>query len=141
MFSIGDKVRLIVDAQGAKAGMVGMIVADPTDSVPGVQFEKRCGGHDCGGRGKDGYCWYVAGSHLERVGKGRPSKPTPVLFVVFYEEDEVDPIEKFYSREELNDWLKKASEDRSIRWDSIEIIEKPKVLKAEMSKSFRLKAA
>jgi hypothetical protein len=71
---------------------------------------------------------------------GNLAKPKPVLYAVFYEENGVDPLKEFYSRKELNDWLKEASEDRGIRWDSIRVIERPKFLKVEVSKSFRLKA-
>jgi hypothetical protein len=137
-FKVGDKVKMVwIDPEFEEntdkeyLGRTGVVVAveEEYDYPYEVDFEGTSNKNN-----------HFSENQLELVKAGRPAKPKPVLYAVFYEEDGVDPLKEFYSRKELNDWLKKASEDRSIRWDSIRVIEKPKFLKVEVSKSFRLKA-
>jgi hypothetical protein len=71
-FQIGDcvKVKKPRDPDDRfLTGKVGTIVADPSDSMPGVQFtrsyDKRM--HDCYGQGRDGYCWWIEKQSLVKV--------------------------------------------------------------------------
>jgi hypothetical protein len=137
-FKVGDRVKVVsVDFQGhgklspRDIGDTGTVIDFKVFS--NMPINVRLDHHGS-------FEWSFPEEALELAAKDIKGKPKPVLYAVFYEEDDVDPLKEFYSRKELNDWLKKASEDRSIRWESIRVIEKPKFLKVEVSKSFRLKA-
>lgn len=69
--SIGDRVICQEDYDGATTGgMVGTVI-NLGGSRPGIQFDNKVlhpngtlAGHNVGGRGKYGYCWYVPASLL-----------------------------------------------------------------------------
>jgi len=53
--------------------------------------------------------------------RGRPKKEKQVKYIAIYDENDVDPVKKFYSRKETTEWIKEAKEDESIDFDSIEV--------------------
>lgn len=130
-FKVGDRVRFIEsyspgDVKARETGVIAREEFSFPNPLVSVCLDS--------GRELSCFPW-----RLELVETHHLAKGKPVLYAVFYEKNGVDPLKEFYSRKELNDWLKKASEDRDIRWDSIRVIEKPKFLRVEVSKSFRLK--
>ena len=88
-FKVGDRVRVneiglrewdILENEGVDLGTV--IVYNNKDSI-GIQFDKNFGGHDCGGKGKNGHSWWLTDREIELV-KEEPkeeSTPTPVVNV------------------------------------------------------------
>lgn len=66
-FNIGDRVIATRRIDGNElTGKYGIVV-HAGDHV-GVQFDERInGGHNCHGRGKDGYCWFCYPSCLQIV--------------------------------------------------------------------------
>lgn len=53
--------------------------------------------------------------------RGRPAKPKPVKFIAVYDENDVDPVKEFASKREVTEWLREASKDESIDFDSIKV--------------------
>lgn len=67
MFKIGDKVQVIWEYFSAKRGMKGTIKATKTPCW-GIEFdEKIMSGHDCDGKTKDGYGYWVPPEFLEPI--------------------------------------------------------------------------
>lgn len=60
-FEVGDRVQGIGMYDGLRIeGKHGVVIYINSDcSRIGVQFDDFIGGHNCGGRGKPGCCWYV----------------------------------------------------------------------------------
>ena len=61
-FGVGDRVVAVspVDGNSQLVGMAGTVIhiSDMTPPI-GVEFDEMfVGGHDCGGRGRYGYCRY-----------------------------------------------------------------------------------
>ena len=92
-FKVGDRIR--VNEKGLsnwpKLKLEGVDLGTVIDyrhrNDIGIQFDKKFGGHDCGGNGEDGYCWWVAEDEIELVEeetKEEPKEeptPTPVVNV------------------------------------------------------------
>lgn len=70
--TVGDRVAYTGQEFQARLGKVGKIVAEKKGpgKLVGVEFEVAVGGHSCDGVGKDGYCWWVLPSDVQKVGKG-----------------------------------------------------------------------
>lgn len=52
---------------GPYKGLVGKIVADPLERMPGMEFNINKGTHSCSGAGARGCCWWVSAAQLTRV--------------------------------------------------------------------------
>lgn len=71
-FKVGDRVRAIgkVDNQDLK-GKCGTVIQTEHSTLKrweiGVEFDEHIGGHDCGGRGKIGYCRWGCMSEFEPI--------------------------------------------------------------------------
>lgn len=72
-FKIGDRVKAVkeYDENRNIAGKIGTVIAlygYGADNI-GVEFDDKIGfyGHTCGGKGKDGHCWWCADYTLEPV--------------------------------------------------------------------------
>lgn len=75
-FNVGDKVRIkefasegdLFHNPSILRGMRGVIVELYNDVNIGVEFTRRLDpGHDCGGYGRNGYCYYVKPNALELI--------------------------------------------------------------------------
>lgn len=70
MFNVGERVVAIkeIDYKISK-GSTGTIVHDSKYDSPnlglGVQWDNYINGHNCCGKGKEGYCWYVDYASVE----------------------------------------------------------------------------
>lgn len=61
---IGDRVKLNAD-DNPGIGAIGTIIRKDGASC-GVEFDNNFGGHSLSGLGKDGHCWNVSESHLDK---------------------------------------------------------------------------
>ena len=71
-FNVGDYVKITKENMQVRKAWLGKIakVVDPDDSDNiGVEFDFKIDGHSCGGKGKDGYCWYISKNCLKKVEK------------------------------------------------------------------------
>lgn len=138
---VGTRVKLVNDVLG-KVGTKGTIIyidPDPNSNVPwAVKFDDKIEkGHDLGNCGapnvKYGYGYWCHRSSVEIIGKrGRPAKEKPVQYVVFYDENDHDPMKTFTERQALVAWLKEAREDEDIDFGSIRVFEVKKELKVTL---------
>jgi len=55
----------------------------------------------------------------KKVGKG--AKEKPIKFIAVYDENDIDPVELFFSKTALNKWLKEARDNVAINWGTIRI--------------------
>lgn len=86
-FQIGDRVIAIDSYDGEDiTGCIGTILALPTqcgegDTIYPVQWEGWDNGHSCGGRGEEGYCWWVDSACFELVEKSNlpPLSGNPII--------------------------------------------------------------
>lgn len=72
-FKIGDRVKAVKECDGNEniVGKIGTVIASygyGTDNI-GVEFDDKIGFglHNCGGKGKDGHCWWCPDRVLEPV--------------------------------------------------------------------------
>ena len=56
---VGDRVIIIDSLYGYLTNLTGTIVDFLDENTTGVEFDEFVDGHDCRGKGKDGYCWYL----------------------------------------------------------------------------------
>lgn len=69
-FQVGDRVRATQNI-GTLAGEricigdAGVVIDGEFPLSICVQFDRKVGGHSCGGKGLPGHCWYVSGWELE----------------------------------------------------------------------------
>lgn len=82
-FKVGQRVRVkagTVDANivGCHAGrVIGYDLERYSEKAPAVEFDKPFEfGHDAGGLGKDGYCWFCDEDNLIPIGTTTPSSST-----------------------------------------------------------------
>ena len=72
-FKIGDRVKAVKEYDGNKniVGKIGTVIAlyDYGTGNIGVEFDDKIafGVHTCGGKGKDGHCWWCSDDTLEPV--------------------------------------------------------------------------
>lgn len=77
-FKIGDRVIAInpydgEDIEGHIGTILGLPQGDEDDTIYPVQFDDWDNGHACGGRGSEGYCWWVDSCCLELAKETNPS--------------------------------------------------------------------
>lgn len=81
-FKVGDRVKCIEANWGSlKVGDLGTIVYYEDENNIGVEFDKPNGGHDAGGTGKDGHCWYVTHLEIELIKEEPKAEPIPTPVV------------------------------------------------------------
>lgn len=79
-FKVGDRVKLLsADFGSTEVGDLGTIIVVDGDCIA-VEFDKACGGHDCG-CGKDGHCWWVYRETVELIAEEPKEEPTPTPVV------------------------------------------------------------
>lgn len=72
-FKVGDRVGVIgreclFDNSYIKEGMLGTVVGiEGSDPNIGVQFDAYIKGHNAGGKGKKGFCWFMYEYDLKKV--------------------------------------------------------------------------
>lgn len=67
MFNLFDRVVYVSDRECDNkklTGLTGVVVSNPGNR-PAVEFDCHINGHNAGGAGKDGHCWYVPADRLE----------------------------------------------------------------------------
>lgn len=80
-FKVGDRIRFKTDIKFyAKRNTTGKLIdIGPADY--GIEFDEEMGGHNAGGRGKDGHCWYFnrteyqMSEYLEKINEEEYKKP------------------------------------------------------------------
>lgn len=124
-FKVGDKVK------NKKTGAIDFV-----KSAPGMKIYDMKGFLDSDkGFLLKGYGWGYQKS-WKLVGRGRNEKVLPIKYVVFYEENDGDPMKTFSTNKELKGWLSEAKDDEDIDFSSIRVFEVKKELKVKTS--FRL---
>lgn len=77
-FKVGDRVEVIgvnksdplTGNEYIKDGMFGtIIVIDDSEPMIGVEFDEYIKGHNAGGNGKNGFCWFMFEQSLKKVEK------------------------------------------------------------------------
>lgn len=65
-FKKGDRIIGIGCYDGKNIeGLKGTIISDkPLNSQFAIEFDKHIGGHECGGSGKSGHCWWLTVDHF-----------------------------------------------------------------------------
>lgn len=63
-FSVGDRVVVIREAGPVKIGMVGTLVHSVETLWYAVEFDENIGGHNCNGKAKEGYGYYLLEQYL-----------------------------------------------------------------------------
>ena len=124
-FKAGDKVKIKEACSGTVAGEICTL----------REAESMAGERNLWAKGKDSLgkgCKHP--EYWKKVGKEKP-----VRFVVFYDEIDRDPAEKFTSRKELVAWIKEAKENKDIIFDSIEVYPVGERLEVEIKTNVSLK--
>lgn len=79
-FRVGDRVRATRESWGTiKAGDLGTVIPN----LPGhhnalVEFDDNVSGHDGGGQGKDGHCWWLSDDDIELVHEAPTPEAAPI---------------------------------------------------------------
>ena len=109
-FKAGDKVEILIACSGNVVGEIHVLTNRSTGGLHGSGLWA-------------GLCDCCKETHWKLISRrGRPPKPKQVKYYVIYDKTCGDPCKAFYTRKELNEWLKEALEDREIIWDSIKIL-------------------
>ena len=68
-FHVGDRVLCVANAPDGNTSVYDLTgtVVDVDGLDIGVCWDGPVGGHDCGGRCKEGYGWYVRGADIEKL--------------------------------------------------------------------------
>jgi len=126
-FKVGDRVKCIGvrndaedEGQGWKKGHIFKITS--------IRYGVAFGGINGSG---------VFLNYIELVKRGRPAKEAKTMFVVTYDENDVDPHKTFTNKKELMKWLKDVIDNEDIDFNSIKVYEVKKEFKVVAS--FRLK--
>lgn len=86
-FKVGDRVRVLKECWGSlKVGDLGTVIVVDEYSI-GVEFDKSCGGHDCG-CGKNGHCWWIEPDTIELIKEKPKSESTYKVRCVGYNKSE-----------------------------------------------------
>lgn len=123
-FKVGDKVKIIKIKREHHFGddylnQVGEIIED----YPGRNLI-----YDFWVKFDDDEIYQYGEEELAKAGKALPIK-----YVVFYKENNVDPMATFTTEKELKSWLTKAKDNEEIDFSSIRFFEVKKELKVKIS--------
>ena len=68
-FEVGDRVRVnsMLTDDIERIGTILMINSEDVMWPLGIEFDENLGGHNLGGRGKDGHCWWIPLNDLLEV--------------------------------------------------------------------------
>lgn len=82
-FKVGDRVKCTLACWGSlKVGDLGTVIPNkPGHGDNLVEWDNECGGHNGGGNGKDGHCWWVTDIEIELVEEEPKAEPTPTPVV------------------------------------------------------------
>ena len=86
-FFAGDRVVAISGSDGNLniVGKIGTVIYDKDPTKPGVEYDEYIGGHDLGGKCREGHGWYTYTNDLEYYYEPTPA-PSPETMEISYEE-------------------------------------------------------